>query len=249
MLMTEKPGAETGAQDDDAPHTQSNESVVEEITVSPVRAVLRARRLEIVLGIGLCLYSILAVLAHIYAYFSWDLRLARLIQSIDFPGFDSLMIWTSFLGNGWAPWVLTFIISIVLALLRLKLEGVICLISAGAGALLDRVMKIVIARPRPDDAIVQVMGNFKHESFPSGHVFFYVSFFGFLFFLAYVLLKRIPLRRILLVILAGPLLLVGVSRVYMGAHWPSDVIGAYLAGGVWLMIMIELYRRLKAQPS
>lgn len=248
--MTEKPGAEISAQDDKTPPPeQPVERVVEEITVSPVRAGLRARRLEIILGIGLCLYGILAALAYRYAYFSWDLRLARLIQSIDFAGFDSLMTWTSAPGNGWAAWALTIVTSTALALLRLKLEGIICLISAGAGALLDRVMKIVIARPRPDQAVVQVLGDFKHESFPSGHVFFYVSFFGFLFFLTYVLLKRIPLRRIMLVMLVVPLLLIGVSRVYLGAHWPSDVIGAYLAGGVWLLIMIELYRRLKAQTS
>jgi undecaprenyl-diphosphatase len=40
---------------------------------------------------------------------------------------------------------------------------------------------------------------------------------------------------------------IGVSRVYMGAHWPSDTVGAYLAGGVWLMLMIEVYRRMKAR--
>lgn len=245
--MIEEPSAEIRAQNDNPPPDQSDESFVEEITVSPRRTIWRARRLEIILATGLCLYTVLAALAYKYAYFSWDLKSALWIQSINIPGFESMMIWMSMPGNGWVPWTLTIVISTTLALLGLKLEGVFCLASAGAGALIDRAMKMAVARPRPNQAVVQVMGDFKHESFPSGHVFFYVSFFGFLFFLAYVLLKRIPLRRVLLVILAVPLLLIGVSRVYLGAHWPSDVIGAYLSGGVWLLIMIEMYRRLKAK--
>jgi undecaprenyl-diphosphatase len=43
--------------------------------------------------------------------------------------------------------------------------------------------------------------------------------------------------------------LIGLSRVFQGAHWPSDVVGAYLAGGVWLMLMIEVYRRAKLKQE
>lgn len=246
--MVEKPGDEIHTQEGSS-RARSGDNIAQEITVSPLRAAFRARRLEIILGLGLCLYAALAALAYRYAYFSWDLRVARRIQSIDIPGFETFMIWTSVPGNGWAAWAIVIVTATTLALVRFKLEGVICLTSAGVGALIDRIMKAVIARPRPDQAVVQVLGEFKHESFPSGHVFFYVSFFGFLFFLCFVLLKPNPLRRILLVILAAPVVLIGLSRVYMGAHWPSDIVGAYLAGGVWLLLMIELYRRLKAKPA
>ena len=43
--------------------------------------------------------------------------------------------------------------------------------------------------------------------------------------------------------------LVGLSRIYLGAHWPSDVTGAYLAVAIWLMLCIEAYRRLKSRSS
>ena len=97
--------------------------------------------------------------------------------------------------------------------------------------------------------LVDVTGQFNHESFPSGHVVFYIHFFGFLFFLSYVLLRRGRLRRAALVLTGFLISIIGVSRVYLGAHWPSDVVGAYLAGGLWLMLMIEVYRRLEIRKQ
>jgi undecaprenyl-diphosphatase len=117
----------------------------------------------------------------------------------------------------------------------------------GAGSLMNSLLKILIARPRPSDDLVQILAQFRHKSFPSGHVSFFIELFGFLFFLTYVLLKPKPLRRVSFVVLGALISMVGVSRVYMGAHWPSDVAGAYLSGGMWLLLMIEIYRRLKSK--
>jgi undecaprenyl-diphosphatase len=88
------------------------------------------------------------------------------------------------------------------------------------------------------------------RSFPSGHVTFYVSYFGFLFFTAYALLPRGSLlRRLALTLTALPVLLIGVSRVYLGEHWPSDTIGAYLWSGVWLAFVLWMYGRWKLRRS
>jgi membrane-associated phospholipid phosphatase len=218
-----------------------------ELTVSTRRAAARARWAELVFVIALCLYAVLAALAHAYAYFAWDVSINRAIRSVQLPGFGPLMVGLSWLGSGLVPTVLVVGCGMALYAARFRLEGILCMIGVTLGAVMNSLMKLVIARPRPDPSVIDVMRRYDHNSFPSGHVEFFVTFFGFLFFLSFVLLKRSPLRRAALVVLALLIGLIGVSRVYMGAHWPSDTVGAYLSGGVWLMLMIEVYRRLKTK--
>jgi undecaprenyl-diphosphatase len=124
------------------------------------------------------------------------------------------------------------------------------LLSVAGGTLINRLMKWLIARPRPTIEVVNVQREWAHESFPSGHVAFYVCFFGFLFFAAFALLpKKSWKRRLATTLAALPLLLVGLSRVYLGAHWPSDTLGAYLLSGIWLAFVLHQYRRWKARST
>ncbi|HKR58495.1 MAG TPA: phosphatase PAP2 family protein [Pyrinomonadaceae bacterium] len=231
----------------DSDEIGSEDSPVAEAIVSKPRAAARIRWAEMSFLMMLCAWGALAVLAHRYAYFGWDLLLARSIQSISFPGFAQLMIGVSLLGNGWVPWSLVVVSGLTLIWAGLRAEGALCLAGTGLGWVVNHLLKLLIGRPRPSDDLVNVAGVFHFESFPSGHVVFFVEFFGLLFFFAYVLLKRSRLRRISLLVPGFLIGLVGASRVYLGAHWPSDVMGAYLAGGVWLMMMIETYRRIKAR--
>jgi membrane-associated phospholipid phosphatase len=220
-----------------------------EIIVSQPRASMRARWAVRVFFAALCIYAVLAVLANRYAYFEWDLVLARRIQSIGLPSFATLMTGVSLLGNGWIAWPLVISTGLVLIWTRLRIEGTLMMAGVGLGWIANQFFKFLISRPRPSAELIRVAGVNHFESFPSGHVVFFVEFFGFLFFLTYVLLERGLLRRVALGVLGLLIGLVGVSRIYLGAHWPSDVTGAYLAGGIWLMLCIEAYRRLKSRSG
>ena len=221
----------------------------EEIIVSQPRVIRRARWAEMIFFAALLAYAALALLAHRYVYFEWDLSLEQRIQSVTLPGFETLMTAVSLLGSGWLAWLLVITTGLLLIKAGLRNEGLVTLVGIGLGRLVNMLLKLLIGRPRPSDTLVHVAGKFHYESFPSGHVTFFVEFFGFLFFLTYVLLKPGWLRRGLLVLLGLLVALVGLSRVYLGAHWPSDVAGAYLAGGIWLMLMIEVYRWMKARSE
>ena len=112
--------------------------------------------------------------------------------------------------------------------------------AAGGGALVVAV-KTVVGRPRPLAAEVQVVRHVGGYSFPSAHVVSYVSGFGFLAYLAGIDLSSPALRALIIGSCLGMLLLIGPSRIYMGAHWASDVLGAYLLGGLWLSVVLRAY--------
>lgn len=214
------------------------------------RAVRRLRRAEAVYVAALALFGVLAVTAHLYAYFAWDLRAARALQALSWPGLAWLMRAASVFGNGWHPWALTTATALALYLARRRSEAAGLVFSAGGGELVNRIIKALIARPRPSAALVTVTYIERSESFPSGHVTFYVCFFGFLFFVAYALIGRGTVaRRLVLALTATPVLLVGCSRVYLGEHWPSDALGAYLLSGLWLALALHLYRRWKKRAT
>jgi undecaprenyl-diphosphatase len=76
----------------------------------------------------------------------------------------------------------------------------------------------------------------------------YVAFWGFLFSLGIILFEGKHWWRLaLLIVPALFVILVGPSRIYLGDHWASDVLGAYLIGGVWLGITLWVYLKLKAK--
>jgi undecaprenyl-diphosphatase len=216
--------------------------------ISRERASRRLWRAETIYIVALIAFGVLALFARLYKYFSWDLEAARYIQSLH--GLHSLMSFVSLFGNGLFPWVMTLLTTILFFIRGRRSEGVGTILCAGGGELVNTLIKLFIARPRPTDDLVKVDHILKSQSFPSGHVTFYVCFFGFLFFVAYALLRRGSItRRLALVAAALPVLLIGLSRIYLGEHWPSDTLGAYLLGGLWLALSLHLYRKWKERAT
>lgn len=187
-------------------------------------------------------FAILTMLAKSSPFFPLDLQITLAIQTIANPIFAQLMNWISWPGFPPQTLIIPVVVVVFLYGVGLHWEAVGALVAAVSCAAVDGVFKSLIQRPRPAVNLVHVFRVLNSYSFPSGHVMFYVVFFGFLFFLAFALLKPSPLRGAILVFFGLMILLVGISRIYLGQHWASDVVGAYLLGSLTLVANIAFYR-------
>jgi len=173
--------------------------------------------------------------------FAIDLQIARAIQTINFPSFALLMSLVSWPGFGPQDVIIAGLIIVWIYAFGLRWEAVMALIAALFTTGITVLVKDLVQRPRPTPNLVNVFAKLPSYSFPSGHVMYYLGFFGFIWFLAFTLLKPSLKRTFLLVFFGILIVLIGVSRVYLGEHWPSDVLGSYLLGSLTLAAIIQFY--------
>jgi undecaprenyl-diphosphatase len=187
-------------------------------------------------------FVVLAIVAHTVAYFPIDLVVTRAVQAYHGPLFERVMFATSWFGFFPQAGILSALVIIGLYAFGLRRESAALLFataSTGVGAL----VKLLVTRPRPSADMVHVFRQLNSPGFPSGHVLSTVAVCGFLVFLCFTLLQPSAGRTALLVGLSLLIALMGLSRIYLGQHWFSDVMGAYLFGSLWLALTIRLYRR------
>ncbi|HYJ32460.1 MAG TPA: phosphatase PAP2 family protein [Candidatus Binatia bacterium] len=206
----------------------------------PIRK-YRAAAFQAYVLIATVVFVVLAVAAHYVPYFRIDLVITRAFQSDKGALFDGLMRGLSWVGFVPQVDLLIVLMIAVLFLLGLRWEAVAAMFAA-LGPVVGSLIKLIVARPRPSADVVHVLRRLDTLSFPSGHVLLATAFYGFLAFLSYALLKPGWLRTILLVIFGVFIALMGPSRIYLGQHWFSDVMGAYVLGSLWLALSVRVYR-------
>lgn len=188
----------------------------------------------------------LALAAHAMNVLPGDLPLTRELQESRNPFVFGLLYGVSWIGFGVQSVIIALVALALLLLFRLRLEALFAAIAVVGAGLLNTLLKAVVGRPRPETNLVHVVQQINSPSFPSGHVMHYTIFYGFLAFIIATHFRPSLVRNLLLGILITLIVLVGPSRVYLGEHWPTDVLGAYLISILCLVPLIWGYLRAKA---
>lgn len=118
-----------------------------------------------------------------------------------------------------------------------KRPGWFCTVNLALSALLNVVLKMLVQRPRPEGFRLAVESGF---SFPSGHSMAAMAFFGLIIWLVWHY-EQDRRQRLLLTISFGALIaMIGISRIYLGVHYASDVLGGFCASIIWLVFYTKL---------
>jgi len=194
--------------------------------------------LLIVVG-GINLFIDLTENIHSDVLANYDSKVTEYVTSFRNPKLNIFMQGITEIGDLYGYIALTVICSVLFFLKfrnwRYVLEMVFVLAIAG---LSNSALKQVINRARPDvDHLVSVATL----SYPSGHAMTAISFYGFLIYLIYnIKMKRI-FKTGLIFLFSMMIFLIGISRIYLGVHFPSDVAGGFIAGFIWIIFCVVLF--------
>ena len=149
---------------------------------------------------------------------------------------DPIMTFITYLANGGALWI--GICVLLLILKKTRTTGLVCSCSLAATFLINNIiLKNVIARTRPYEAVERlnrIIGAQSDYSFPSGHS-------GASFAVAVVMFMEMPKKYGVPALIVA--VLIAFSRLYVGVHYPSDVIAGVLTGTIYAVITVTIYRK------
>jgi undecaprenyl-diphosphatase len=184
----------------------------------------------------------IALFARFYNFFPGDQPLLEWFQTWRNPAVTGYMEAVSFIGRSWLIVGLAGLVVLGLFAAGRRREG-FAATGIVAILLLSPLMKLIVDRPRPPLDLAGTANPLGDLSFPSGHAFQSLVLFAFLIFLAAILVRTPWIRWSTQVFLVVLILAIGASRVYLNAHWPSDIVGAYIIGGFFLAVLFRCYRR------
>ena len=170
-----------------------------------------------------------------------DDSIISFIQGFESPGLTAIMKGFTFIGSTPSVAVISlFSLFFLYKVLKHRTELILFIAIIVGSPILNELLKLLFHRARPDfHRLIKINGY----SFPSGHAMSAFAVYGVLSFLLW---RHIPTRwgRTLLIVTSIIMILtIGISRIYLGVHYPSDVIGGYFASGCWLAIAIWFYQR------
>lgn len=144
---------------------------------------------------------------------------------------DNIMLEVTALGTGTVVMMIVAVAALFLVLTRHKYSAILLLVSTGGGLILNLILKMGFNRPRPAIFVPEV--HAVSSSFPSGHAMSAAIVYGTVAYLAARLHKRRWAKALIMIVALVVIVLISISRLYLGVHYPSDVVAGVSIGLAW----------------
>ncbi|KAF1296688.1 phospholipid phosphatase [Enterococcus sp. JM4C] len=186
---------------------------------------------------------ILVFLGYVVRFYpSWLQGFDSVLTSVirhPYPNWNSFYLWVTKFGNPSTMVILTAAFLLVLLMGKRYAEALWLTINVGLiGGLVNPLIKLVFLRQRPTLEHLVLETSY---SFPSGHSNASMLLFGTLIFMTPLFIQHKQVRLVVQILLGCLILSIGVSRVYLGVHFPSDVLGGFCLGLSWLLLTYPIY--------
>lgn len=184
--------------------------------------------------------------------YQFDSGIIHWVQGSITPPLTGLMKFFTFLGSTTAMIFLVILTVAIMIWRKKRWEALFFVLATGGGALFNQLLKWIFQRQRPAlHRIIEETGY----SFPSGHSMVSFICYGMLWMFLFLFFRAVWPKVMLTLLAVALILLIGISRIYLGVHYPSDVLAGFAAGGAWLVIclmglrLVLEYRRANPQED
>lgn len=193
--------------------------------------------------VSLLAFSVMAILVKKNTIVSFDSKIISFVQGLESPWLTSIMRFFTFIGDT-VPVIILSIVSIILLykVLNHRTELILFTTVMFGANILFLALKMFFQRARPD---LHRLAEATNYSFPSGHATMAFSLYGVLTFILWRHINTSFKRTIHIIVSSIVILSIGISRIYLGVHFPSDILAGYFISAFWLMLAIGFFQRYK----
>lgn len=198
---------------------------------------------KIILSVSIVILAIIIFLLKMDKLEWFDNSIYNLISSFTC---EELTSFFKFITNFASFTYITVFILLIFIFIKNKWTGILIMINSINGVIINKILKSIFVRPRPDVLKLIKQGGY---SFPSGHAMASMIFYGLLIYLIYKSDINKKLKYISITFLSILIFLIGISRIYLGVHYASDILSGYLVSLIYLILFISLLKRIKQKMS
>ncbi|MCY7311972.1 MAG: phosphatase PAP2 family protein [Bacteroidota bacterium] len=202
------------------------------------------KRIVFILFIALLLFSFIAWVVFIAGGSTMDERVFEALTPQRTGTLTQIMRLITFLGNTAFLIIANILLIVIFCRQKNYWFAITVAVVALSNVIVMSALKRLFQRQRPADPLIQGITNF---SFPSGHAFMSVAFYGLLIWFTAITITDKYLQKVIIIFLLLLILLIGFSRIYLRVHYTTDILAGFTLGFTWLIISLMTMNEIQSR--